>query len=169
MTTNPSPLDPIAHSASDILRQVFDQSTQGFQVIDRKWRYLFVNQAVASQGKSTPSQLIGRTMMDAYPGIDQTPLFTQLQRVMNDRVSIKMENEFSYPDGSTGWFQLFIHPWEEGIIIFSVDITARKLAEQELVNTIDKLSKQASPEILTQVTALQEAVIKLSQNNPTEI
>ena len=104
---------------------------EGCQIIGFDWRYLYVNQAAARQGHSTPENLLGRTMMDIYPGIEQTEMFGVLRRCMQERSSQRMENKFTYPDGSMGWFELSIQPMPEGIFILSNEITERKLAEQE--------------------------------------
>ncbi len=161
-------LEPIPQNYEDMLHQVFDQSSQGFQVIDRNWRYVFVNAAVAKQGKSTDIELMGHTMMEKYPGIDQTPLFTQLKRVMDEKVSIRMDNFFTFPDGSTGWFQLFIHPWSDGIIIFSVDITERKREEETLAEKISHLesSQPFSPEGQAKINELKQILDKLRHQEP---
>ncbi len=157
-------LDPIPISYEDLLHQVFDQSTAGFQVIDNNWKYIFVNETVATQGKSEVHALMGHTMMEMYPGIENTPLFTQLKKCMEEKATISMENEFTYPDGSKGWFQLFIHPWAGGIMIFSVDITGRKLAEEKLSQKIEELEKMVGPEVDKQkVLDLKDALAKLRQ------
>lgn len=132
-----TPPEDIPRSHTELLHQVFDQATIGFQVIDTDWRYVFANQTVAKQAENTPDALVGHTMMEMYPGIEKTPLFTQLKKCMDERVGIHMKNEFVFPDGKKVWFQLFIHPWSGGIMIFSVDINEHKLAEQKLVNLIE--------------------------------
>src|SRR3990172_2625501 len=50
-----------------------------------------------------------------------------------------MVNEFSYPDGSRGWFELSIEPAPEGIFILSADITQRKRAEQQMQVLIESM------------------------------
>lgn len=162
------PLDTLPETYEDIMRQVFDQSTQGFQVINKDWEYVYVNEAVARQGKRKRSELIGKKMMELYPGIEQTPLFSQLQRSMDEKVSIKMENEFVYPDGSKGWFQLFIHPWTDGVIIFSVDITDRKQEEYRLAEKIKQLNGDltSTPEGREKLADLNQALSKLLESSP---
>lgn len=157
--------DRIPVTTGDILHEIFDQSSEGFQVIDRDWRYLFVNATVARQGKRQPEELIGHTMMEMYPGIENTPLFVQLRRSMDERVSIRMVNEFEYPDKSKGWFQLFIHPWENGIMIFSVEITERKRAEQALIKKTEELHRAVShvPEAKEKIEELKKAIQQLNQ------
>jgi PAS domain S-box-containing protein len=113
-------------------RKTLDSMLEGCQIIGFDWRYLYVNDAVALHGRQTKAELIGKTMMDVYPGIENTEMFAVLQRCMVERVPSHMENEFKYPDGSSGWFELSVQPVQEGIFILSVDITERKQAEKEL-------------------------------------
>jgi light-regulated signal transduction histidine kinase (bacteriophytochrome) len=71
-------------------------------------------------------------MVECYPGIDKTDLFSILKRCMEERVPHRMQNEFGFPDGSRGWFELSIQPVPDGIFILSIDITERKQAEEEI-------------------------------------
>ena len=114
------------------LQATLDYMIEGVQIIDYDWRYIYVNDAVAKQGKKTKKELIGFTMMQAYPGIDKTEMFNHLINCMTNRVSARIENEFTFEDGSKGWFELRIEPVPEGILIFSVDITKNKANEAEL-------------------------------------
>jgi len=115
---------PAAHS--DPIRVALDCLAEGFQIIDPEWKYLYVNPAAARHGRREASTLIGTAIVDAYPGIDRTPLFAVLRECMNERVSRDIENQFTFPDGSTRWFELRIRPVPAGICIYSADIEARK-------------------------------------------
>ena len=112
--------------------EVLDSLLEGCQVIDREFRYVFVNSTVALQGKRSKEELLGRTMMECYPGIENTPMFAQLRQTMLERAHHLMENEFTYPDGSKRWFELRFLPVTSGVCILSMDITARKRTEEQL-------------------------------------
>ena len=112
--------------------QVLNSLLEGIQILDFKWRYLYVNDTAAGHGKSTKEALLGCTIMEKYPQIEHTNLFKVLQNCMENRVSQSIENEFEYQDGTKKWFELRIQPVEEGIFILSMDITARKEAEDKL-------------------------------------
>jgi PAS domain S-box-containing protein len=109
--------------------ETLDNLLEGFQIISPEWRYLYVNNTVAKQGKYTREELVGHTMMEIYPGIEKTDMFKILQLSMNARVQKRHENKFIYPDNSVGWFELSFQPVPEGVIILSIDITERKTAE----------------------------------------
>lgn len=110
----------------DPIRAALDVMAEGFQIISPDWRYVYVNPAAARHGRRPAEALIGQPMADAYPGIDQTPLFDVLRRCMEQRRSEVIENQFTFPDGSTRWFELRIRPVPAGVCIFSVDIEHRK-------------------------------------------
>ena len=131
--------------------RVLDAMMEGCQIIDFNWRYLYVNGVVADQGKYKPEDLLNHTMMEMYPGIEKTELFDILSRCMEHRISHRFENQFHFPDGSIGWFELSIQPAEEGIFILSTDITERKQAEQKLARQNQRL--KALREIDTAILA----------------
>ena len=113
-------------------RTTLDSMIEGCQIIGFDYRYLYVNEAVAKQGQSTKEKLLGSTMMEVYPGIEHSPFFSKLQACLQNRTSYRMENEFTFRNGTKGWFDLNIEPVPEGAFILSNDITERKRAEKEL-------------------------------------
>ena len=114
------------------VRSTMDAMLEGAQIINREWCYVYVNEAAAAQGRVPKEQLLGRRMGEVYPGIEQTTLFVALRQCMEGRVVQRFENEFTYPDGSLGWFNLSVQPVAEGVFILSEDITERKRTEERL-------------------------------------
>src|SRR5690606_28106579 len=89
-----------------------DTMLEGAQIIDFDWKYVYVNAALEKQGKYPKEELYGYTMMEKYPDYEDTPVYKVLKKSMDERVSQFMENEFTFPDGTTGWFELSIQPVE---------------------------------------------------------
>jgi PAS domain S-box-containing protein len=124
--------------------QLSDQSVlnhllEGCQIIGFDFRYVFVNDAVVTQAKRTRAELVGRRMGEVYPGIEQTAMFALLRKCMEERTAAEMENEFTYPDGSRGWFALRMEPVPQGVFILSIDISERKRAESEVQKQLHRL------------------------------
>ena len=112
-------------------RSRLENMLEGCQIIDREYRYHFINDAAAAQGHKTKEELLGRTMMEAYPGIETTGLFAAIRASMVEGTVSHFENHFENPDGSSGWFELSVQPVPEGVFILSADISERKRAEAE--------------------------------------
>jgi PAS domain S-box-containing protein len=123
------PSNPLAPAE---LSTMLGSLREGIQVIDREWRYVYLNKAACEHGRCEAAQLIGRTMQEVYPGIEQTPMFEQLVRCMNERAPSAMSNEFSYPDGAVRIFDLHIEPCEVGVVVLSIDVTDGRKVEAQL-------------------------------------
>jgi PAS domain S-box-containing protein len=112
-------------------RETLEAMIEGFQVIGFDWRYLYVNDAAVVQNRKPREELIGRTMQEAYPGIENAHIFPVLKRCMEERVPEIVETLFTFPDGVQGWFVVSVKPVPEGISILSLDITAHKQLEHQ--------------------------------------
>jgi PAS domain S-box-containing protein len=122
--------------------KVLDNLREGFQLIDFNWRYIYVNETVAKQAKKTREELLGKTMMEQFPGIEKTEMFSILKNCMENRIHKEFENPFKYGDGSVTWFNLLIQPVPEGLFILSLDISKRKEVESMLVDANQTLEKK---------------------------
>ena len=114
---------------------ILNSVMEGFQIIDFDYRYVYLNPTAITQSHYTEDKIIGHTMMELYPGIEKTPLFKVLKECMKERSVKYLENEFTYPDNTKGWFELRIQPSPEGLLILSMDITERKRAEESRIKT----------------------------------
>ncbi|AWI26743.1 PAS domain S-box protein [Flavobacterium pallidum] len=119
-------------------RYTLDHMIEGAQIHDFDWRYTYVNDALVKYTTYQKEELIGYTIMDKFPGIEQTPVFATLERCMRERISEKMETEFIFPDGSTGNFELSIQPVPEGLFILSWD-TGKQLKAKEKLTKANRL------------------------------
>jgi PAS domain S-box-containing protein len=124
-------------------RNILDNLLEGAQIVDFDWKYKYVNDAFLKHSKYGRAELIGHTVMEKYPGIEKTPIYQVYKKCFEERVAIHLENEFQFPDGSMGWFELSFQPVPEGIFILSVDITPRKQAELLLKELNETLEKRA--------------------------
>jgi signal transduction histidine kinase/DNA-binding NarL/FixJ family response regulator len=122
-----------------VARDVLESLLEGCQVIGFDGTYLFVNDAVVAQAHRPREELLGRSMEECFPGISATPMFSVLRRCMEERVHLRLENEFTYPDGSSGVFELRFIPVPEGTCILSLDVTDTRRAAATLASTEEQL------------------------------
>lgn len=137
-------IEETKRNSEERYQHTLDNMLEGAQVIGFDWRYLYVNNAVARQGRKAKEDLLGHTMMEAYPGIENTDMFAVLQRCMDERVPHLIENKFDFPNGSTSWFELSVQPVDEGIFILTIDITERKRTEQEFRRLNEELERRVA-------------------------
>lgn len=123
-------------------RNTLDHMMEGAQIIGFDWRYIYINDALAKHAKYKRDEMIGYTVMEKFPGIEESEIYKVYQRCFNERVSIHLENEFTFPDGTVGWFELSFLPIPEGIFILSIDVTERKKAEQKVLELNEELEQK---------------------------
>ncbi|HVT86868.1 MAG TPA: PAS domain-containing protein [Chitinophagaceae bacterium] len=123
---------------------VFDNLLEGVQVISRSWEYVYVNDALQRQVNLSKEALIGHTITEKFPGIENTLLYKHIENCLVNGIAIQPQNEFNFPNGTTGWFELRIQPVEEGALIFSFDITPQKMMEIELRTLNEELGRRVA-------------------------
>ena len=147
------------------LRYSLDNMIEGVQIIDTDWRYTYVNDSLVKDSKYSREELIGFTMMEKYPGIENTSMFTELKACMEERRKGFLENEFTFPDGTTEYFELSIQPIPQGIFILSLNITDRVLAMQQIAAS--ELRFRTLVEYGDDIVTLFDKDFKVTYRSPT--
>ncbi|MBK7402380.1 MAG: PAS domain-containing protein [Myxococcales bacterium] len=137
------------------LPEALDALSEGLQVLSPDFRYLYLNAAAARQGRKTREEVLGRSMVECYPGIGETAMFAWLERCMRDRTAGTQENEFVHENGERAWFELRACPCPRGLAVVSIDITTRKGEEIELQESY----RQALRDLVTPVIRVHPAVL----------
>jgi PAS domain S-box-containing protein len=125
-------------------RSTLDSMIEGCQIIGFDWRYLYLNAAAAVQNRRANHELLGRTMMEAWPGIEASHIHGLLDRGLTERVHLHEETAFVFADGSSGWFDVRVQPVPEGVFVQSVDVTQRRRAEDALRRLNEELEQKVA-------------------------
>jgi PAS domain S-box-containing protein len=152
--------------SEELLSQIINATPNSVFVKDRAGRYIMVNKAMAERHGETPEALVGRTDLEVARHWLDTPKKVKLLRaaernVIDRKVTLSIpEEEFTFNDGTTGWFQttkipIAVHDNPDCLVGVAVDITARKRFEQELKQLYEKLQQEQK--------ALEEKNIALRQ------
>lgn len=145
-------LDAIRTSETRYL-DVLDNMLEAAQVLSFDWRYLYLNDAAARNGRQNKMEMLGCKVMERFPGFEQSEMFSVLDRCMQERTSKVETFEFIYPDSSKAWFEFNIQPCAEGLFILALDLTARKKADEE----IRQLNASLDQRVRKRTAQLEEA------------
>jgi PAS domain S-box-containing protein len=137
-------------------RTTLDSILEACQLIGHDWRYLYLNNAAAIQNRRPNSELFGRTPPEVWPGVEGTVVYAMFKICMEQRVALHDEIEFTFMDGTTGWFDVRCQPVQEGIFVLSIDITERKKAE----NALRELNVSLEQKVAERTEELQAALVR---------
>jgi len=126
-------------ASEERVRHTLDSILEGCMILGFDWRYLYVNEAAARHGRQQPERLLGRTILEMYPGVENSAIFAVYRRCMEDRVPQRLESEFTFADGVTNQYEFSVQPVSEGIFVLSLDITDRVRATEALRISTERL------------------------------
>lgn len=115
--------------------EIISSMMEGVHVLSHEWKYLYLNPAAERHNRRPNVELLGRSYLEVWPGIEQTEVFGVIAEAMRERQHRDYQSQFVFPDGDIGWFDLRITPIPQGITIMSIDITNQKILELQLAQT----------------------------------
>lgn len=109
------------------LDSVLSGIQEAFFLLDRGYRFIYLNQAAAALAQSTVSEMIGKSFWELFPDFVGSQLDQALERAIDAGPPARIEEYYASRDR---WFEHRIHPSEHGpISVFTLDITDSKQAE----------------------------------------
>jgi hypothetical protein len=125
---------------------VIESMPEGFTLIDKDWRYLYMNQSALSQSRMIRHQVIGYRITDVYPGFEYTELFKTMAEVMESREAKDFLATFDAPGEDPMLLELSIRPSADGIVIISADVSKqngeRKASLEKAISLAVQVVKQ---------------------------
>ena len=107
---------------------------------DRDWKYILANEMASKfTGKTRKEFFSGKSILEIFPGFEDTSFFKVYKKVMETREPETTSGKYIFEDGREGWYEVRVSPTPEGIVCVARDITERKKVEEELRNTEQKL------------------------------
>ncbi len=118
-------------------RLVFEATPDAIAIVDKDWRFAYANQrAFELVGRD---DILGHDIFEMFPGNLQEPFNSTYRRTMATRQPHEFEAFQIAPINL--WLRVEARPFEDGIIVFFSDITARKNAELREQETARRLAQ----------------------------
>jgi len=139
------------------LSQVLGVTTDAIVGIDRNWVLTYLNPR-AEELYASDRQVLGRNVWEAFPdALYEGSLYVEhYNRAMNEGISGGFDAY--YPDPLNLWLHIDVYPTPEGIVTFSRDVTAARVAQESL----KEKSAQAERQLAEIETVYRTAPIGLA-------
>jgi PAS domain S-box-containing protein len=114
---------------------ILESITDAYVAVDREWRYTYVNERALRrmewrEGSAlTREDVLGHGMWEMFPEAVGTELYDRYHEAMREQRPLEFEAYFAPTDE---WIEAYAYPSESGLSIHYRNISARKLAEQEM-------------------------------------
>ena len=120
-------------------RDVLENMSEAFFLLDEQFRLLDLNGAALVLDGRPKDDLIGRTLWELTPGLEQTELGAIFNQVMSERRSRSYVHHQVWPDGHSAWLESRIVPVKAGLAAFYRDVSDELTAQNKLSETSRRL------------------------------
>jgi PAS domain S-box-containing protein len=118
------------------LASILDAITDPFAVFDRELRFVHVNDTAARMIGRTAPELLGRRLFDVFPEGERSAIHFAYQKVLSTGRPLSIED---YAAAADRWYEASIYPLEDGLAVYTRDVTMRKRAV-ELTSRLARLN-----------------------------
>ena len=137
---------------------------EGLCIVDHDFRVIEMNAAAIRINKRPFHEMVGKSHWELWPDTADSEVGALYRRAMKERIPVALENRWVDPAGNAGWFELSAQPIEEGLALYIRDISARKIAEQAVVES--EARYRALAEKMTMVIWRTDPMGKIAHEMP---
>ncbi len=122
-------LEKELQEARRLAAEAVENISDSFMAIDFDWRFAYLNPqaTLLLRDAGAQGELLGKDLWETFPTLPGTEFAEQYRRCMEQRIPVQCEAPFH-----GRWYSARAYPSPTGIVIYAVDITARKKVEAEL-------------------------------------
>ncbi|WP_245743634.1 SpoIIE family protein phosphatase [Geodermatophilus poikilotrophus] len=125
--------------------RVLEAMPAGFYSLDHEWRFTHVNaEAERLLGRSR-EELLGEVIWTAFPATVNSEFEDNYRGAV--RTGQPVNFDAHYPAPLNGWYELRVWPTPEGLSVYFIEVTERKLAREHAERSAQRLA------VLAQVSA----------------
>ena len=110
---------PLLNTLSAFLEWTHDS----FFALDREWRFLFANRRYGEMVQRNHNSLVGKVFWEEFPKYLGTEIEEHYRKAMDTLKPVQFEAAGRYSDT---FYEIAIHPTQEGLVVFAYDRTEEK-------------------------------------------
>ena len=146
---------------------------EGVFVFDFDWKYIYVNDAGLKLAKyENKDELIGSTIFEKFPGIENTPIFKHFTDCMENRIEKTVADKYTFPDRTVEWFEMRFRPVPKGLQVLSVNITDKVIldeASKTYTKTLERTLFLLSHELRHPICTIQSLIDTINDTGDEKI
>jgi PAS domain S-box-containing protein len=114
---------------------ILENISDAFVAMDRDWRFTYLNERALAQTRKargpavTAEALLGKSLWELAPSLVGTKIDAEFHRALRDQTVVEFE---AYSPPAERWVEILVYPSEDGVSVYSHDISARKSAQEEM-------------------------------------
>jgi PAS domain S-box-containing protein len=118
-----------ASRAEDRARRALERSSDAVYSVDDDWRITYWNEQMTERTDRAAEAVVGETLWDVFPDMAGTDLADRYRRAKETGEVVEFE---SYVESFDYWVEVRAFPDDDGLTVFSREITARKERQDRL-------------------------------------
>ena len=119
--------------------EVLERISDGVFVLDREWRFLYINSAGAHLIERTVESLVGRVIWDEFPEIVGTHVEDEYRRAMHLQKPTDFNN---YYEPLSRWYNVRVFPSPDGLTVIYQDFSERHADDEAIDALLEQLQRQ---------------------------
>lgn len=151
-------LDTLRQQVIDLQAQMADATpaylervTDGFFVVDRHWRLVYLNSYAESVIRRSRCDVLGKSLWDEYPALVGTLIAQKYHEALETGKAVHFE---AFDRAFERWWEIHAYPDATGLSVFFRDINDRKQAEIQQQSLLTELTEwQSRYEVVGQVSS----------------
>lgn len=105
------------------LAETLNSVSEGFMVLDREWKFTFLNHAGAALLMRSGSDLIGRSIWEEFPDTRGSRFETSYRQAVRTGEAVTIEEYF---EPLQSWFEVRAYPTPDGLAVHFHNVTERR-------------------------------------------
>lgn len=126
-----------AKKYADQIEQIMESITDGFFTFDSHWNLTFVNDAFVKFTSFEKTDLIGRNILEIMPELKDTVFEAKFILALTEKRPAYFKGFY---DKSQSWIQVAAYPSEEGLSVWSRDITRQVQMQEKIEKTQNNIN-----------------------------